>query len=201
MKLYQKVFYFIVGHRRGWVFSSSDLMTKFTRQETDSVLSDLTKSKKIRRVSRGIYDYPKYSELLKKELSPDIEQVALAYARKFNWRIEVSGDTALNLLGLSTQIPGTYIYYSDGPNKQYKLNNGNIIEFKKSALKNIGFKYKESSLIVQALKTLGKENIDDKIIQKIRNQIDHNMYEKILKDTKTSTVWIFETIKKVCKNE
>ena len=112
----------------------------------------------------------------------------------------MSGDTALNLLGLSTQIPGSYIYYSDGPNKKYKLNDGSVIEFKKSALKNIGFKYKESSLIVQALKTLGKENIDDKVIKKIRDQIDNTMYEKILKDTKTSTVWIYETIKQVCKN-
>lgn len=168
MKLYERVFYFIAGHKRGWVFSSSDLLVKFTRQEADSTLSDLTKSNKIRRVARGIYDYPKYSELLQKELSPDIEQVVLAYARKFNWRIEVSGDTALNILGLSTQIPGSYIYHSDGPNKSYKLNNGTTIEFKKSALKNIGFKYKESSLLVQALKTLGKENIDEKVIEKIR---------------------------------
>ncbi|MBU0631475.1 hypothetical protein KKA17_02410 [bacterium] len=200
MKLYEKVFYFISGHKRGWVFSSSDLLGKFTRQEADSTLSDLTKNGKIRRVARGMYDYPKYSELLQKELSPDIEQVARAYARKFNWRIEVSGDTALNLLGISTQIPGAYIYHSDGPNKIYELNNGATIEFKKSALKNIGFKHKESSLIVQALKTLGKESIDDKIIKKIRAQLDSSNFEKILKDTQSSTVWIYEIIKEICKN-
>ena len=55
-------------------------------------------------MARGIYDYPKYSELLKKQLSPDIEQVSRAYARKFNWKIEVSGESALNILGLSTQV-------------------------------------------------------------------------------------------------
>lgn len=126
--------------------------------------------------------------------------MARAYARKFNWRIEVSGDTALNLLNLSTQIPGNYLYYSDGPSKTYTLNDGAKIEFKKSALKNIGFKYKESSLLVQALKTLGKENINDKVIEKIRTQIDDSMYEKILKDTKSSTVWIYETIKEICKH-
>jgi len=200
MKLYEKVFYFIAGHKRGWAFSSSDLLGKFTRQEADSTLSDLTKNKKIRRVARGIYDYPKYSEFLKTELSPDIEQVALAYARKFNWRIEVSGDTALNLLGLSTQIPASYLYYSDGSNKKYRLFDGSCIEFKKTALKNIGFKYKESSLLVQALKTLGRENIDEQVIQKMRDQIDKSMYEKILKDTKSSTLWIYETIKEICKN-
>ena len=190
MTLYEKVFYFIAGHGRGWAFSSSDLIHKFTRQEIDNTLSDLVKKEKIRRVARGIYDYPKYSELLKSELSPDIEQVAHAYARKFSWQIEISGDTALNILGLSTQIVANYIYLSNGPSKKYKLLNNVNIEFKKSALKNIGFKYKESSLIVQALNTLGKENITNETILKIQNKIDEKMYEKILKDTTTTTQWI-----------
>ena len=201
MKLYDSVFYFISGHGRGWAFSSTDLIKKFERQQIDNVLSDLVKEKKIRRVSRGIYDYPKYSELLKKELSPDIEQVARAIASKFNWRIEVSGDTALNILNLSTQIQAKYIYLSDGPNKSYELFNDVVIEFKKSVLKDIGFKYKESSLIVQALKSLGKEHITDEIIEKIKEQIEPKMYEKILKDTQSTTVWVYEIIKQVCKED
>ena len=201
MKLYNMVFLYIVGHGNGWAFSSFDLINKFDRQQIDNVLSDLTKEKKIRRVTRGIYDYPKYSEFLKQELSPDIEQVALAIARKFNWRVEISGDSALNILNLSTQIEAKYIYLSDGPNRNYKLFNGIEIEFKKSALKDIGFKYKEISLIVQALKTLGKDNITDKVIEKIKEQIDSKMYEKILKDTQTVTVWIYENIKLICRGQ
>ena len=201
MKLYDSVFYFISGHGRGWAFSSNDLIQKFERQQIDNVLSDLVKAKKIRRVSRGIYDYPKYSELLQKELSPDIEQVARAIGRKFNWRIEVSGESALNILNLSTQIQAKYIYLSDGPNKSYKLFNDVEIEFKKSVLKDIGFKYKESSLIVQALKSLGKEHISDEIIEKIKEQIEPKMYEKILKDTQSTTVWVYEIIKQICKGD
>lgn len=198
-KLYNKVFYFISGHGRGWSFSSNDLINKFTRQEIDNTLSDLVKKEKIRRVSRGIYDYPKYSELLQKQLSPDIEQVARAYARKFNWIIEVSGDSALNILGLSTQVVGKYIYLSNGPNRNYTLGNGITIEFKKSSLKNIGFKHKESSLIVQALRTLGQDRIDESVIQSIREQIEPIKYKKILNDTKSSTVWVYEIIKKICE--
>ena len=201
MKLYDNVFYFISGHGRGWAFSSNDLIKKFERQQIDNVLSDLVKAKKIRRVSRGIYDYPKYSELLQKELSPDIEQVARAIGRKFNWRIEVSGESALNILNLSTQIQAKYIYLSDGPNKSYKLFNDVEIEFKKSVLKDIGFRYKESSLIVQALKSLGKEHITDEIIEKIKEQIEPKMYEKILKDTQSTTVWVYEIIKQICKGD
>lgn len=201
MKLYDSVFYFISGHGRGWAFSSNDFIKKYERQQIDNVLSDLVKAKKIRRVSRGIYDYPKYSELLQKELSPDIEQVARAIGRKFNWRIEVSGQSAMNILNLSTQIQAKYIYLSDGPNKSYKLFNDVEIEFKKSVLKDIGFRYKESSLIVQALKSLGKEHITDEIIEKIKEQIEPKMVEKILKDTQSTTVWVYEIIKQICKGD
>ena len=194
-----KVLSRVYGNGRGYAFSSSDFIDKLSITNIDKALSTLTKKKKIRRVARGIYDYPKYSELLKKELSPDIEKVALAYARKFNWNIEVSGNTALNILGISTQVVGKYIYLSNGPNKIYKLENGSTIEFKKSSLKNIGFKYEESSLIVQALKALGKDRVDEAIIKAIKEKIEPNKFAKILNDTKSSTVWIYETIKKICK--
>jgi muconolactone delta-isomerase len=198
MKLYEEVLYFIAGHRRGWAFSSSDLMKKFTRQEADSTLSDLAEKGKIRRVYRGIYDYPKYSDFLQQELSPDIDQVARAIARKFNWRIEISGDSALNMLGLSTQIEGKHVYLSDGPKRSYDIL-GTTLQFKRSILKNIGFKHKESSLIVQALKALGKERITTDVISKIRKHINPGMYNKIMKDTQSSTVWIYETIKQICR--
>ena len=191
----------IYGRGRGFSFSSFDFINEFPINNIDKSLSTLTKEKKIRRISRGLYDYPKYSKFLDKELSPDIEQVALAIARKFNWRIEISGESALNILGLSTQIQGKYLYLSDGTSKKFTLLDNISLEFKKSSLKNIGFKYKESSLIVQALKSLGKNHIDDTIIEKIQKQIDSKMYGKILKDTQTSTVWIYEIIKKICKED
>ncbi len=201
MKLEDRLFYFIAGHGRGWAFSSSDLMEKFSRQEIDNTLSDLAAKSKIRRVSRGIYDYPKYSELLQKHLSPDIEQVAYAYARKFNWRIEVSGESALNILGLSTQVVGRYVYLSDGASRSYQILESVVLEFKKSNLKNIGFKHKETSLMVQALKSLGKERITSDILSAMRAQIDEKMRGKILKDAKTATSWIYEGVKQICKKE
>lgn len=196
----KKILLKIYGYGKGYSFSSIDFIDDFPKDNIDKALSLLCKKNKIRRVARGIYDYPKYSDILKQQLSPDIEQVARAYARKFNWKIEVSGDSALNILGLSTQIESKYIYLSNGDNKTYKLQENLILSFKKSALKNIGFKYKESSLIVQALKTLGKQNITDEIIEEIQNKIDKKMYKKILKDTKTSTFWIYEAIKRICKD-
>ncbi|MDP8201824.1 MAG: DUF6088 family protein [Candidatus Tenebribacter burtonii] len=198
MKHYEKALYFIAGHRRGWAFSSSDLSSIFSRREADDNLKYLEKIGKIRRINRGLYDYPKYSDLLKQELSPDIDQVARAFARNFNWRIEISGDSALNLLGLSTQIVAKHIYLSDGPNRSYDIFE-TTLEFRKSALKEIGFKHKESSLIVQALKALGKDRITPEIISKIRKQTDSKKYNKILLETKPTKIWIYEAIKQICK--
>jgi hypothetical protein len=174
------------------------LLSEYSRREADDILSYLQKTGKIRRIARGLYDYPRYSEYLQQELSPDIDQAARAIARKFNWHIVISGESALNLLGLSTQIPGRYIYYSDGPNRAYNIM-GTKLEFKNSPLKNIGFKHKESDLLVQALKALGKEHITGKIKQKLSKQIDSGMYNKILKETKTTTGWIYEAIKDICR--
>ena len=194
-----KVLSRIYGRGRGWAFSRSDFIENFSMESIDLSLFKLAKEGKIRRVCRGMYDYPKYSDLLRQELSPDFDQVAQAFARKFNWRIQPSGDAALNLLGLSTQVPGKLIYLSDGPNRKYTIENYTL-EFKRSALKDVGFKYRESGLLVQALKALGKERITEQIISKIRKQLDSNKYLKIVRDTKSSTGWIYDSIKKICKD-
>lgn len=187
----------IYGRGRGWVFSASDFSSEFGRSTIDWVLSSLATSGTIRRVCRGIYDYPKFSELLQQQLSPDFDQVAQAFARKFNWRIQPSGDAALNLLGISLQVPGRPVYLSDGPNRQYEIANYTL-EFKKSALKDIGFKHRESGLVVQALKALGKERVDDAVIAAIRKQLDVAACKRVLKDTVTATGWVYETIKRIC---
>jgi len=199
-KLIESCCYFISGHGKGWVFSSSDLLARFSRQQADSLLSELVKQGKIRRVARGMYDYPAYSELLKKELSPDMDQVANAYARKFNWRIAVSGETALYLLGLSTQVPASYLYLSDGPGRSYEVM-GQALEFRKAKLKDMGFKHRDSTLLVQALKALGKEHVTPEVIARIRAQLNPLHYERILRDTRSSTGWVYEAIRQICRSD
>ena len=188
----------IYGRGRGWAFCANDFSADFGRSTIDWVFYNLVSSGKIRRVYRGVYDYPKYSELLQQELSPDFDQVAQAFARKFNWRIQPSGDAALNLLGLSTQVPGRLVYLSDGPNRQYDIGNYTL-EFKKSVLKDVGFKHRESGGIVQALKALGQSRVDEAVIAILRKKLDKTVCKRVLKDTVTATGWVYETIKRICK--
>lgn len=150
----------------------------------------------IRPVIRGIYDYPRYSKFLGQHLSPGVDQVARALARKFRWRIQPSGATALNFLGLSTQMPSRAVYLSDGPDRAYRIGKTKLI-FEHTALKESGVKLKESGLIIQALKSLGSERITPEVLAKIRAWLPKPLRAKVLADTKTATGWVYDAIQQI----
>lgn len=114
----------VYGKGRGWAFSQNDLADFGSRSALDVALHRLCTQGTIRRVLRGIYDYPRHSALLGEPLSPDIDQVAHALARKFGWRILPNGPSALNLMGLSTQVPAQYGGVSPNPRKFRQLKLG-----------------------------------------------------------------------------
>lgn len=192
-KIYKK----ICSKGHGLVFSDKDFRGNGSRGGVRLELFRLVRDGKIRRVIRGIYDYPKFSELLGQQLSPDLHQVAQVLARKFGWRIQPSGDTALNLLGLSTQVPGKIVYLSDGPNRKYLIGKLQLI-FKKTALKHMSFKYQQTAWIVQALNALKQDRVDDKVIKQIRSQLDVSMRKKILSDAGIVSGWIYDCIRMIC---
>ncbi|MCK5690966.1 hypothetical protein KAI87_16915, partial [Myxococcota bacterium] len=65
----------------------------------------------------------------------------------------------------------------------------------------IGFKYQKSAVVVQALKSLGKEHISEQTIRAIRAQLDDKERRQLLKDTKSVTSWIYSAIKEICAEE
>ncbi|HEY0757925.1 MAG TPA: DUF6088 family protein [Acidisarcina sp.] len=184
----------------GWAFSPRDFLDMGGRPTVDSGLHRLEKRGEIRRVIRGIYDYPTFSKFLNQTLSPDIDQVARALARKFRWRIQPSGATALNFLGLSTQVPARAVYLSDGPDRTYQIGN-TALAFEHTALKESGIELKESGLIVQALKSLGQEQITPEIISKIRAWLPDSLRAKVLADTKTATGWVYTAIQEIAQED
>jgi hypothetical protein len=195
-----KVISRIRGTGRGWAFSPHDFLDLGERSTIDSALHRLAQQGQVRRIIRGIYDYPRSSNLLKRQLSPDIDKVAHALARKFRWRIQPSGSTALNILGLSPQVPARVAYRSDGPDRSYKIGN-TCLAFKHTALKEAGFKLRESGLIVQALRSLGQERVTPEVVTKIRSWLPPALRSKLLADAKTATGWVYSTIQRIAEGE
>jgi len=190
----------IYGKGKGWVFSPRDFADLAVRSTVDSALHRLKQKGTIRRVIQGVYDYPRFSELLGQPLSPDIDQAAAALARKFGWRIQPSGAIAQNLIGLSTQVPARALYLSDGPDRVYRISNTSLI-FKHAALKEAGFKFRESALIVQALKSLGPDRVTPDVISKIRDWLPSGLRAKVIQDTRTATGWVHAAIQRIVQDE
>lgn len=193
-----KVISRIYGHQRGWAFSKNDFLDIGGDAAIRKALSRLEEKGTIRRVLRGVYDYPRMSTFLKEPMGTDLDQLADALARKSGWRIQPSENTALNLLGLSTQVPAQSVYLSDGPSKLFEIGKRQLL-FKKTKLKESGFKLRESELVVQALKAMGKERVDTHIYQKLAEQWAPAFWQKILRDTKTAPAWVCDVIRNLSK--
>ena len=183
-------------HEENWCFSQKDFMEIAGRNTLEQAFFRLMKEGKIRRIGRGLYDVPRYSDLLKMILSPSADQIAKAIARKHGWRILPIGAQAANMLNLSTQVPMKIVYQSDGPTKSMEFGKRTIY-FKKSAPKDMASN-ELSGLVINALKYLGKENVTEQIIGKLRKRFDKKQKRQLLEDARFGTDWIFETIQKIC---
>jgi len=154
----------------------------------------------IRRVMRGVYDKPRYSELLQEYAVPNPEEIAKAIARNYNWKIAPAGDTALNLLGLSTQVPADWEYVSSGPYKTYDIGTAKINFLHRADSLMRGMSYK-TLLVVQALKRIGKENTDDAVIEKIRSVLTDDEKNILITEGRQALPWMYSVIKKVAGQE
>ena len=160
-------------------------------------LSRLVQSGTLRRILKGVYEKPKYSKLLDEYVAADPEAVATALARSYHWTIAPCGNTALNLLGLSTQVTAVWSYISDGPYKTYEWNSTKL-EFKHRTNKEItGLSYM-TSLVIQALKTLGRSNVTPAVIQMLSEKLTDKDKQACLKEATESTDWVYDTIRQIC---
>ena len=182
----------------GYAFSAIDFIDIAGTDPTNKALSRLGESGTIRRVIKGIYDKPSYSKLLGEYSAPNIEKVAEAIARKYNWTIAPSGETALNYLHLSTQVPNTWSYISDGPYRKYEIGSYQV-EFKHCANKEISGKSFITIIVIQAIKSIGKDRIQPKDIDVLSDLLPEEEKRKILREAMTTTPWIYGVIKEVCR--
>ena len=182
----------------GYAFSAVDFADIADTDPTNKALSRLNESGTIRRIIQGVYDKPVYSELLNEYSSPKVEKVVEALARKFNWTVAPAGETALNYLHMSTQVSNSWSYISDGPYRKYELG-PYTIEFKHCANKEISGKSFLTVAVIQALKFIGKANIQEEDIERLSFSIPSEQKKKVLEESQTTTAWIYKVIKEACK--
>lgn len=187
----------ILAAEEGSIFSTSDFADIADTNTVRSALYRLVQEEILRRILKGIYEKPKYSKLLNEYVAPDPDAVAKALARSYHWTIAPCGNTALNMLGLSTQVTAVWSYISDGPYKTYEWNSTKI-EFKHRTNKEItGLSYM-TALVIQALKTLGKANVTQAVVETLSSKLSDTEKTALLKEGCESTGWVYSTIRQIC---
>ena len=144
---------------------------------------------------RGIYDYPKHSELLNKPLTPDHHNVAKAYARSIGAKIRKPGAVAANLLGLTEQVPAKLVYISSCRSKVLDIA-GRKVFLKNAAARNFVGDEK-SRLIISALKFLGKDGVSADTITRLRTLLSNRERQKLFKVAKYEKNWIASTARNI----
>ena len=183
----------------GTVFVAMDFVDISDKTNINAYLARLVDEGLVRRILRGVYDKPEFNEFLGEFVAPAPDKVANALARNFGWTIVPCGDTALNLLGLSTQVPATWVYVSDGTYKEYTYDN-TTIQFKRTTNKEVSKLSYKTALVIQALKALGKDKIDDAVISRLRKLLTEEEKKAMLDEAKAATSWIYEYIKLICRS-
>ena len=183
----------IYGKGRGWCFTPKHFSDLAKDGSIRIALVRLEKEGLIRRITRGIYYYPKEHEQLG-VLPPKAEDIASALAYRDKIEVQPSGAYAANLLGLSEQVPARIVFLTDGKSKKIKMANMEIV-FTKTTPKNMSVAKTITGLIIQALRYIKKENVTDDMINKIKNKLSVSD-QKILRSNYTvAPTWIARIIK------
>jgi hypothetical protein len=151
-------------------------------------LSRLADQGVIRRLTRGVYDYPKISARLG-PLSPDPDTIDAAIARKDRHIVQVSPARAANMLGLTTQVPARSVYLTDGPTRTKQIGR-QTIELRNAAPKNLAGAGRATGTVFQALRYLGKDGVDDKAIARIARALDADTRRALPRDALKAPGWM-----------
>lgn len=189
----------IYGNGRGWVFTPRHFYDLGSESAIDSALRRLKAAGTIRLLARGLYDYPAQDPVLGK-VAPSADAIARALVVRDAIRLQPSGDYAVNRLGLSTQVPSRVVFLTDGPARRVKIGKREII-LHHTTPRNMATAGRKSGTLIQAMRHLGKSQVDDGVIEAIKRQIDDKDRASIRKDLIHAPAWIADILRPMTESK
>ena len=178
----------IYSKSRGFVFTKSHFLDLGSRTAVAKALERLADSGTIRRLARGLYDYPEKHPVLG-ELPANYERIAQALAGRDSLKIQPSGAYAANLLGLTEQVPARIVFLTDGANRTVQVKNQQIV-LKRTTPKNMATAGHVSGLVIKALRYLEKYHVDDKTIGILKKRLTGDDKRQLMRDLRYAPAWI-----------
>jgi len=197
--LIDKILSRIYGKKRGWVFTPVHFRDLGNDAANRKALQILARRGVVHRLARGLYLYPRSHPQLG-VLSPTPEQIAQALAGKDSLRIQPSGAYAANLLGLSEQVPAKIIFLTDGIDRSIKVGNQEIV-LKRTTPRDMATAGRTSGLVIQALRYLGKERVDDAVLDRLAERLGPDKRSQLMKDVRYAPGWIGDVFRRLAERE
>ena len=188
----------IYGNGRGSVFTPNDFLDLGGRDAVDKALSRLATRGEVRRLARGLYEYPREHPELG-TLSPDIEKVAKALAGKDRLRLQPAGAYATNLLGLSEQVPAKAVFLTDGPSRTVKIGRQEI-QLRRTTPRNMAAAGRLSGLLMQAFRHLGRQHITEQRMAHLKRTLPAKERNQLLKDLPLAPAWMHPLFRELAQS-
>jgi len=185
----------IYGKGRGWCFTPKHFHDLGSPEAVRINLHRLEKKGTIRRLARGLYEYPKKHPSIG-ILPPSPKKIAQAVAFRDAVSIQPSGAFAANLLGLSEQVPAKIVFLTEGPSRIIKVGNQEII-FRKTSPRYLAMQEESSGALIHALRHIGKEQIKQQHIEHLKNTIGRRTKAKLKKDRIYAPEWMYPIIDQI----
>jgi hypothetical protein len=189
----------IHGHGSGCVFVPSDFLDLGSRGAIGIALHRLARKGTIRRLARGVYDFPKEHPVLG-PLSPSAEEVARALAGRDHTRLQPAGAYAANALGLSEQVPAKAVFLTDGPSRSVKIG-PTTIQLRRTTARNMAAAGRLSGLLIQALRELGKEHVTPERRAHLKRTLPADKRRELIKDLRLAPAWMHPIFRELAEEE
>lgn len=189
----------VYGRGKGCVITPGDFLDLGSREAVDVALHRLVKKGSLRRLARGLYDFPRVDPELG-SLSPTTEAIVKALKGRDNIQLQPSGGYAANLLGLSDQVPMKIVFLTDGPARRVQLGK-QVIILKHTTPRAMATAGKISGLLIQALRYLGQKHVDDATVAQLRKRLSADDKKQLLNDIRYAPAWIAAIMRRVVHPE
>jgi Family of unknown function (DUF6088) len=157
----------IRAHGRGdRVYHAKDFSALGSSSSIWQALSRLTKDGKLRRIGRGLYDFPRHSKLAKSVVPPNADAIATILGA-----VAPDDLVAAHGLGLTNAVPVTNAYLTPGPSRKVTVG-GVAIQLKHAP--SWLLQHRDSTIfrVLQALHWLGSAVTDDTLDKIAKNLTD-----------------------------
>ncbi len=189
----------IYGRGKGCVVTPGDFMDLGSRQAVDLALHRLAKKGTLRRLARGLYDYPRIDPALGL-LSPTIDTIVKALKGRDKILLQPSGGYAANLLGLSDQVPMKIVFLTDGPARRVQIGK-QVIMLKHTTPRAMATAGRISGLVIHALRHLGQRQVDDAVVANLQKRLSASDKKVLLRDLRYAPAWIAAILRRIAGPE